>query len=100
MPIRQCNNMPSYPMPDMCSITTRNRLEAARLIELARALLPRIEEAMAVCHLDHALEVLDSLTGQPSPLRTEASDTLNLPAPAPGPDHDSQEREPVCPVAR
>lgn len=77
-------------MPDMCPTRTRCRLEAARLIELARALLPNADEAMAVSHLDHALELLDSLTQNSRPPVAGDAGSPNLSAPAPAQDPDSQ----------
>ena len=82
-------------MPDMCPTRIRCRLEAARLIEVARALLPTPDEAMAVSHLDHALELLDSLTAKLRPPVCEAGQSPIQSAPAPTQDRGSQAPAPA-----
>ena len=79
-------------MDPFCPIAARCRLEAARLIQLARDLLPRQEEEMIVSHLGHALEALDALSDQ---YRRRAVDRFSPAKLAQTQDPDLQEPAPA-----
>lgn len=86
-------------MSESSPVAAEHRVEAERLIELARGLLSRPEEEIVVNYLDHAVEALHMvMEGQlPTPHDSSLS-PVSRPSKAPAPDRDSPIPAPARPA--